>query len=243
MTNEKRYETICELMRSYDRIENGDERLAERLIRNPFDEVGKLHEFWGPASELLLDALTGISEKSTTKTVAAAVKRMLAKDDRRPALKFMHRIEFRGEIRYAVCDGYRALALKHDITCLPHANEDENFLDMNQAMDLEKHEEINLPTVKDLKATIAAHPELNSRQTRGNRAPALLDEKIGVNAVYLLDMLQALPGCRAWMTGNSIDPIYFESEDGDGILLPVRLCGADGETMNGDFSEFQGVHI
>ena len=242
MTNEKRYEIVCELMRAYDRIENGDERLAERLIRNPFDEVGKLHEFWGPAAELLLDALAGISEKSTSKTVAAAVKRMLAKDDTRPALKFMHKTEFRGETRYAVCDGFRALALKHDITCLPHANDGENFIDLNQAMDLEKHEELNLPAVKELKAVIAAHPELK-RTNKKPGQPAVLDNRIGVNALYLLDMLQALPGCHAWMTGNYMHPIFFESEDGDGILCPVRVRTDGEKALTGDFSEFGGVHI
>lgn len=252
MTNEKRYELICKMMREYDRV-NGENSLVnvEKAIRDPYSAYnvsfgGKPYSydpFFEAATELLRDALAGISEQSTSKTVAAAVKRMLAKDDTRPALKFMHRIEFRGEIRYAVCDGYRALALKHDITCLPHANEGENFIDLNQAMDLEKHVEINLPTVKDLKATIAAHPELNSRKTRGNRAPALLDEKIGVNAVYLLDMLQALPGCRAWMTGSYYKPIYFESEDGDGILLPVRLSVDALPLTEQNLSTFPGVHI
>lgn len=250
MTNEKRYELVCKMMREYGKMDNRGIWDPENMIRDPFGayhtQYGKPYSFepfYEAATELLRDALSGISEQSTSKTVAAAVKRMLAKDDTRPALKFMHRIEFRGEIRYAVCDGYRALALKHDITCLPHANEGENFIDLNQAMDLEKHVEINLPTVKDLKATIAAHPELNSRKTRGNRAPALLDEKIGVNAVYLLDMLQALPGCRAWMTGSFYKPIYFKSKDGDGILLPVKLSVDALPLTEKNLSTFPGVHI
>lgn len=251
MTNEKRYELICKMMREYDRV-NGEYSLVnvEKAIRDPYGAYnvsfgGKPYSydpFFEAATELLRDALAGISEQSTTKTVAAAVKRMLSTNDTRPALKFMHRTEFRGEIRYAVCDGYRALALKHDITCLPHANEGENFVDLNQAMDLEKREEINLPTVKDLKAVIAAHPELKQTNKKLGQ-PAVLDNRIGVNAVYLLDMLQALPGCRAWMTGNYMHPIFFESDDGDGILCPVRIR-ADGEkALAGDFSEFGGVHI
>lgn len=250
MTTEKRYELVCKMMREYGKMDNRGIWDPENMIRDPFGayhtQYGKPYSFepfYEAATELLRDALAGISEKSTPKTVAAAVKRMLATDDTRPALKFMHRTEFRGETRYAVCDGYRALALKHDITCLPHANEGETFIDMNQTMDLEKHEEIHLPTVKELKATIAAHPELDSRKTKRKRAPALLDEKIGVNAIYLLDMLQALPGCRAWMTGSFYKPIYFESEDGDGILLPVKLSVDALPLTEKNLSTFPGVHI
>lgn len=251
MTSNQKYEALCLMIREHAKTEfsndfRGAMEFAERVIRDPFKYAhpGNLLPFYNSAAALLVDALTGISEQSTPKTVSSAVKRMLAKDDTRPALQYMHRTEFRGEIRYAVCDGYRALALKHDITCLPHANEGENFLDLNQAMDLEKHEEIKLPTVKDLKATIAAHPELKPMKTKKKPGqPAVLDNRIGVNAIYLLDMLQALPGCRAWMTGNYMHPIFFESDDGDGILCPVRIR-ADGEkALAGDFSEFGGVHI
>lgn len=45
-----------------------------------------------------------------------------------------------------------------------------------------------------------------------------------VDAQYLLDMLTLLPGATLYCTGKNplISPIYFESESGDGVLLPVR---------------------
>jgi hypothetical protein len=45
-----------------------------------------------------------------------------------------------------------------------------------------------------------------------------------VDAEYLLDMLDALPG--AVIMGNRFKPaisaLYFKAENGDGILLPLR---------------------
>lgn len=43
-----------------------------------------------------------------------------------------------------------------------------------------------------------------------------------VNAKYLLDIMQVFPGVRFAKPRNNISSIYFHSEDGDGILLPIR---------------------
>lgn len=42
------------------------------------------------------------------------------------------------------------------------------------------------------------------------------------NPQYLLDMVQALPGGTARAPKNERSPLYYESEDGDALLLPVR---------------------
>lgn len=50
-----------------------------------------------------------------------------------------------------------------------------------------------------------------------------LDNFIHVNPQYLIDMIQALPGCTAYKPQSQTSPIYFEAPNGDdGILLPVR---------------------
>lgn len=48
-----------------------------------------------------------------------------------------------------------------------------------------------------------------------------LDEKIYCNAQYLIDMIEALPNAAVTYKSN-IEPIYFKSDDGEGLLLPIR---------------------
>lgn len=52
------------------------------------------------------------------------------------------------------------------------------------------------------------------------------DTRIGVNADYLKDMLEIFPECEIYFEqGNKayINPIYFKSHNGEGILMPIRL--------------------
>lgn len=228
MTNEKRYELICELVRAYAKLE-GDPAEAERQIQDPYQESGRLHPFWAPAKELLLDGMLSISAQTTDKTRIAAVKDILTHVtiENRPGLCVMHVDTVGNEPRYCACDGYRAIRLKQDIPALPHATGDlvVDWLDMNRAFDLTTQDEINLPSIPALKACMAAHPELK-RSKHFPEQPLCIDGKILVNAHYLLKMLQALPGARAWRTGKSgpslTSPIYFEHPDlGDGMICPV----------------------
>ena len=54
-------------------------------------------------------------------------------------------------------------------------------------------------------------------------ADYLLDEELNlwVNPQYLLNVMECLPDCKAY-AANKISPIYFKSENGDGVVMPVN---------------------
>ena len=64
--------------------------------------------------------------------------------------------------------------------------------------------------------------EMKAKHGAKNNIPYCIDGFIYVNPQFLLDFMQALPGCEAIRPEDAKHPIYFKSEDGDGILLPVN---------------------
>lgn len=133
--------------------------------------------------------------------------------------------------KQCVCDGYRLIRF-NDPLPLPAAEGDG--LDAEKAMEAAKRntKPLELPTAKDLKALIKI-AKANSTQG-GERWTGRIyrsDKKVycydfgeflpGVNASFLVDMLEALPGCKAYYETES-GGIYFTAENGDGMLLPIR---------------------
>lgn len=87
-----------------------------------------------------------------------------------------------------------------------------------------------LPAKKDLRAFIKA--ERKRLFEMGERPIPRWEFGHGlpwVNAQYLLDMMDLLPGCTALYPEGRSDhePIYFTAKNGDGILLPVMTNHKD----------------
>ena len=80
----------------------------------------------------------------------------------------------------------------------------------------EKRYVLNLPTVADIKAAIAT-------AKKGDPPYIFIDGLVGANAKYLLSMMQALPGCVAYVPNTRVSPILFESPAGKGLLCPIRV--------------------
>ena len=88
-----------------------------------------------------------------------------------------------------------------------------------------------LPDLKGLKKAIALAKHgiesghIHIKRT-GRHKDYLYDFGYGlplVNALYLVDMLEALPECEAFcIDGKKTAPIYFKAEADDGILLTIR---------------------
>ena len=65
---------------------------------------------------------------------------------------------------------------------------------------------------------------------RHERADAIAEDKTGNGFIYdmfdyaqlLLDVMEALPGAKAYDNGNKYHGMYLESEDGVAMVLPVR---------------------
>ena len=117
------------------------------------------------------------------------------------------------------CSGYHAARL---LEPLPLENTENDFSLSRVFAGPEKYADpLELPTVSELKAYIKI-TKAEPGRTRGERVLYDFGEGLpAVNASYLLDMLELLPGCRAtWKSCK--DPIYFISDTGDGVLLPVK---------------------
>lgn len=217
MTAEKTIANVCAMLRAWDG-RSGDSA-AEDVINAPHKwvECG-WHPFYPAAARMLIDARQQMDRKVTSRSTISAVRRILTDA---PHLKETFHAIHKINGKYCACDGYRAVRLNADIKSLPHSD-DKDYIDLDGAFPKQIDDEIAIPDLAELKAAIAADPGLVSY--RYKRKPFCLDGKIWVNAKYLLDMLLTLPGCKAYMTnGNSkLSPVYFKSDDGDGILLPVR---------------------
>lgn len=128
--------------------------------------------------------------------------------------------------RYVVCDGARAIRFYDDIPELTRAESGpnvDNIIDGDRyTSGVAKSEPLMLPTVKDLKEHIA---KSKAKKRFTVNIPYELDGgEICVNAQYLSDMLQALPKCKAYKPMTRYSPIYFKAENGDGILMPMKVC-------------------
>lgn len=220
MTNERRYTAALYMLERWEAAALNSDGLTRAVEKDPRKWINAAaFPVAAAAAEIMVDALDGMAAKRTSKTTAAAIKRVYQNNmDSRPGFAGL----FQSGDAWAVTDGYRAIRLFEDIPELPHVAP-EALRDLQKIMDgAEKAEEIELPTVAELKAWAAAHG--GKKALDGGRAdPYILAGLVGVNVYYLIDMLQALENCHAYVPANWTSPIYFSGDNGDAILLPVRL--------------------
>lgn len=125
-----------------------------------------------------------------------------------------------------ICDGFRLFKLSAALP-LPTIPEKEKPIDAARIIDPAKHnpDPLALPDVAELRAYIKEE-KARKKAIKDKTAP-VYDFGDGlplVNANFLLDALELLPGCTATASSRAplIAPIYFESVHGCGILCPVR---------------------
>lgn len=222
MTGEKFYEHICIMLREYD-IHTGNEG-ADSVIANPENWVASdSFPFYASAAEILIEARTKLDTKTTPRTKQNAIKRIIKSV---PTSRENFRGLFPYEDRFVVVDGYRLIRLQNDISSLPHVENDFDVASvMRNAVPTE--ETLHLPTVGELRAFVT-----ENKVKRGRRflATYCLNDFVWCNPNYLIDMIQALPGCVAYKPKSPHYPIYFVTPDGDdGILLPVRSAALENE--------------
>ena len=127
------------------------------------------------------------------------------------------------EGRQCLCGGYRAIRLNTPVEGLKEPDNPNHF-------DLGKiflhpfpTDTLKLPTTGELKAYIADPASPRNDKTVmydfGDGLPM-------VDAKYLKDMLDVFPDAIATYDGTPSHAIYFHSEKGDGILLPIRKRAA-----------------
>ena len=134
--------------------------------------------------------------------------------------------------KQCICDGYHAVILDSEIPGLPQVKEGIEKMPLEGIFKpLRAHAgaRLSLPTTGELKAAIRLHrAEEKANKASKNRKPATWDfgkDLPTVNAEYLLDMLELLPGCMATVSESRpiSSTIYFQAEGvGEGCLCPTR---------------------
>ena len=177
--------------------------------------------------QLEADMLIEQSKKSGTKSIVTAANRIIKNAEllKKPLLTGMFTNQTRdGSTLYCVCDSYVAIRF-NEKPLLPEIDEKWH----GQEMQLEQivkpmdgSNEITLPDISELKVYIKTH-KIKEKNNPKKVADYLLDEKLNlwVNPQYLLNVMECLPDCKAY-AANRISPIYFEAENGDGVVMPVN---------------------
>ena len=226
MKKEKRYQTICEMIQAYD--QSTGNRGADHVINNPYEWINnKYQPFYANAAQLLIETMEALDTNNTgDKTIMAALKRIIKSAGKNRNFDGIFETIGDDNIkRYAVCDGYRLIRLNKDYKNMQHATDPRIESDtFNKAIKGSQRDEIMpLPSIADVKAFIAQEKARPGKSYKANQSPYNVFLDVWVNPEYLLDMLQALPGCKAYKPVIRKNPIYFEAENGDGILLPINI--------------------
>lgn len=220
MSPEKTYQLVCEMLHSYDAVTGNT--AAEKVISDTSDFLRCFNPFYESAAALLLDAKTRMDKSSSSASVVSAAKR-ICKSAVKNNRTLLGGLLFQDGY-YCLCDGYRILRLKEDISSLPHLAPTPDQPKLGNLMKTGRDNQsmlIELPSELEVKTYIA-----RCKAVAGNKHTYSyqLPENVYVNPQYLLDMLQALPGCECWVDFDRAGkvPIYFNADNGDGILLPVH---------------------
>ena len=211
MTTEKLYDTIKAWRDSCDTA-------GLYLVANDMNITLK---------QLEADMLIEQSKKSGTKSIVTAANRIIknAESLNKPLLAGMFTNQTRdGSTLYCVCDSYVAIRF-NEKQLLPEIDEKYHGQEMQleqivKPMDGSK--EIALPDISELKVYIKTH-KIKEKNNPKKVADYLLNEELNlwVNPQYLLNAMECLPDCKAY-AANRISPIYFNTENGDGVVMPVN---------------------
>lgn len=216
MTANETVKSVSIILRELDTMT--EQNLVDKIIREPWNWTQSNFMAYAAAAKILADAYIKMDVKTTSKNKLAAIKRIYRScPSSRPSMQGF----FTYENQYVLCDGHRLIRLQEDLVSIPHVtggNLDVGKV-MKDAIILEGGKTLKVPdlaTLKMLKASSDQKPV-----TR-----ALINGFVCVNLQYLIDMMEALPGCIMYQPDKPINPIYMKAPNGDdGILLPMHHSG------------------
>ena len=222
---ERLYENAKENLRlACISVHKGDEKDGDGLFRL----MQKDPELYMKASDRYLwaDALPALEIYSMAKdelgkakggTAYSAVKRFLKGCS--PARPDLNGVWYDAEGRQCMCDGYHAMRLRNPV---------DGFNEV-KGMDLktvwagedDNNTELSIPTPGEVKIN-------KKKLARGTDGYDFGDGLPMVNAAYLKDIMDCLPNAKAYVDPRcgELSSIFFRSEDGDALLLPIRKRSA-----------------
>lgn len=150
-------------------------------------------------------------------TAYSAVKRFLKGCS--PARPDLNGVWYDAEGRQCMCDGYHAMRLRNPV---------DGFNEV-KGMDLktvwagedDNNTELSIPTPGEVKIN-------KKKLAMGQDGYDFGDGLPMVNAAYLKDIMDCLPNAKAYVDPRrgELSSIFFRSEDGDALLLPIRKRSA-----------------
>ena len=133
--------------------------------------------------------------------------------------------------RQCITDGFTLLRLNSPSTALqwaPAPNDPHVYDTIPEMLNSDGATvTLNLPTAAEVRAKIASDRAKYKAESHpaGDTFSTCFSWGFGlpmVNALYLLDILEALPGCTAACRPAELSIVYFHSPDGDAIIMPIR---------------------
>ena len=222
MTNERRYTTALYMLERWEAAALNSDGLTRAVEKDPRKWTGNAaFPVAAAAAEIMVDALDNMAKSKAGAGAVNVAKRIYQENERfRPSLSGI----FESGGKWTVCDGCRAIMFNHDMPELPHVDGGSLAKSLPDMIDkAEKAEPLELPTVAELKAWAAAHGGKKALSA-GKATPYIWAGVVGVNVYYLIDMIQALDNPRAYLPESKNSAIYFSGDNGEGILLPVRVA-------------------
>ena len=222
MTNERRYTTALYMLERWEAAALNSDSLTRAVEKDPRKWTGNAaFPVAAAAAEIMVEALDNMAKSKAGAGAVNVAKRVYAENERyRPSLAGI----FESGGKWTVCDGYRAIMFNNDMPELPHVDGGSLAKSLPDMIDkAAKAEPLELPTVAELKAWAAAHGGKKALSA-GKATPYIWGGVVGVNVYYLIDMIQALENPRAYLPENQNSAIYFSGDNGEGILLPVRVA-------------------
>lgn len=138
---------------------------------------------------------------------------------------------YRGKDAVIICDGFRAVRFNLDTapSLEEHPEEFYDYPDIGRIVDDQKKANdvpVNVPSLGELRAFIKTEKaRLKAKKEKGVRLILqTAGQEVHVDAKYLLDMLEALPGATVTASKRKTQTtaLYFIAENGDGVLFPLR---------------------
>lgn len=173
------------------------------------------------------EMLQNEAKRGGTKSICSAANRIIknAKTTNKEILCGMFPNTLNtGETVWCVCDSFCAVRFKDKMSLEEvDMSKGDVFHLENICKKPNNAYEIKLPNIVDVKLAAKENIVKNNKGKKVGMKPYCInaDMPLYVNPQYLLNMMECLPDCKVY-AADSISAIYFEADNGDGVLLPVK---------------------
>lgn len=193
-------------------LKNGDDRNAAEIIEAMKEEA---------AAEIRREEAKNGGKLSRMKAAERVIKSAKCYQ---PARECLHGAWIDSDDLQCICDGFSAYRLREHLP-LEKIPERAEPIDAKRIVAPNQGEPLTLPDLGELRAYIKT--EKARLKAKKDKSAPVYDFGEGlpaVNAEYLLNALELLPGCTATASKErpEIRTIYFKSEAGEGVICPVR---------------------